>query len=104
LADRIYTTVTTLDETTTGEPRYVAYSVEVKGCIGSGATANFARADLLTARADMFEVMLDDGLTIPEPNVHVLCEGKPLVIDLGDPWKKAQPAIVIGDDEDGQHD
>lgn len=104
LALRPYVTVTMLDKTTTGKDIYIAYSPEVKHCFGQGNRATAAREDLIAARIVLFESMLDDGLTIPEPNVYVLCNGKPLMIDLGDPWKKAKPAVVIGDNEDGQHD
>lgn len=86
LADRPYVTVTALDVPTVGNPYYFAYSPEVRHCFGTGNKPDEARNDLLLARMDLFESMLDDGLEIPEPRISLMAGDGTMVIDLVNPW------------------
>lgn len=79
LADRPYMRLVFLDETTDGEPIYIALTPELKGCISQGDTVEAAVNNLDDARIDYIESMLEDNLTIPEPR---LAENPIVVLDL----------------------
>ena len=55
------------DETTSGQPIYVAISPELEGCIAQGETIDDALASLHKARVDYIQSLLEDGLPVPEP-------------------------------------
>jgi predicted RNase H-like HicB family nuclease len=67
LANRAYTIEVARDETTDGEPAYVAYVLELEGCMGQGLTSEEAEADVRLAIVDFIESMLEDNLPVPEP-------------------------------------
>lgn len=67
LANRSYRTLVFLDETTEGEPIYVALNPELKGCVSQGDTPDEAIANLREARVDFIYFLLEDGLDVPEP-------------------------------------
>jgi predicted RNase H-like HicB family nuclease len=67
LAERPYILEVVLDETTDGQPVYVAYNPELEGCMGQGETTDQAIIDLGNARIDYIHSLLEDGLPIPEP-------------------------------------
>lgn len=53
------------DETTDGEPCFVAMNPELQGCIGQGPTEEEAIEDLSLARIDYIHSLLDDDLPVP---------------------------------------
>ena len=67
LAERPYFEKIVLDETTDGEPIFVAYSPELEGCIAQGDTVEEARKNLSEARVDCIQSLLEDGLPVPDP-------------------------------------
>ncbi|MGC8857383.1 MAG: type II toxin-antitoxin system HicB family antitoxin [Anaerolineae bacterium] len=67
LAKRPYLIATSLEETTDGEPIYVARVLEMEGCFGQGKTREAAIEDLRLAMVDFIESLLEDGLPVPEP-------------------------------------
>jgi predicted RNase H-like HicB family nuclease len=67
LALRPYIVEIRQDETTDGEPVYLALNPELNGCLGQGKSIEEALSDLDSARIDFIESMLDDGLTVPDP-------------------------------------
>jgi predicted RNase H-like HicB family nuclease len=67
LAARPYINQVVLDETTTGQPIYVALSPELEGCIAQGETPDEALSNLVSARIDFIQSLLEDSLAIPEP-------------------------------------
>lgn len=67
LANRSYRTLVFLDETTEGEPIYVALNPELKGCVSQGDTPDEAVTNLREARFDFIYFLLEDGLDVPEP-------------------------------------
>lgn len=67
LAQRAYTIEVTPDKTTDGEAAYTAYVVELDGCLGQGATAEEAEADVRLAMVDYIASLIEDGLPVPEP-------------------------------------
>lgn len=66
LAKRPYLLVTSLDETTEGEPIYFARVIELEGCFGQGETPEKAVVDLRLAMIDFIESLLDDALPVPD--------------------------------------
>lgn len=85
LASRAYVVVVKRDEYTNGQPCYVAFSPEVRYCYGSGITTQAAIADLLSARIDLFQSLLDDGIPIPEP---MALGSETVAINLDAPWRR----------------
>ena len=67
LASRPYITIVLLDETTDGDPIYVALNPELKGLIVQGETVEEARGNLNETRVEFILDMLEDGLDIPGP-------------------------------------
>ncbi len=66
-AELPYSVEVALDETTEGQPVYVARIPELEGCMGQGETIEQAVANLHEAKIDYIESLLEDGLSIPEP-------------------------------------
>ena len=69
LAAREYQVRVFADETTDGEPGYYAMTPEMPGCVSDGATVEEAKKNLESARVDFIYFLLEDGLTIPEPQL-----------------------------------
>lgn len=67
LASRPCFVEVTLDETTDGEPVYVAKTPELDGCFGQGETIDDAVQNLSEARVDFIQNLLEDNFPIPEP-------------------------------------
>jgi predicted RNase H-like HicB family nuclease len=61
--------VTFRDETTEGEPIYVAMIPELPGCHTHGDTINEAFDLLNEVKIEFIYFMLEDGLDIPEPKL-----------------------------------
>lgn len=72
LAARPYILMTALDETTDGEPIYIARILEIEGCIGQGSSKDKAIEDLRLALVDYIESLLEDSLPIPDPTGLVI--------------------------------
>ena len=77
LAARPYILMTSLDETTDGEPIYIARILEIEGCFGQGSSKDKAIEDLRLALVDYIESLLEDDLPIPEPTGLVKSKGSP---------------------------
>jgi predicted RNase H-like HicB family nuclease len=75
LANRPYTALVRLDQTTDGNPIYVATNIEIEGCIAQGETVDEAIANLSEARFDFIRSLLEDDLPVPDPTF--LTESKP---------------------------
>jgi predicted RNase H-like HicB family nuclease len=69
LASRPYIVEVFLDETTDGQPVYMAKTPELEGCFGQGETIDEAIKSLSEARADYIHSLLEDNLTIPGPSL-----------------------------------
>ena len=69
LAKRSYQTHVFLDETTDGEPVYVAVVPEMHGCIAHGDTVDEALEWLESAKLDHIQFLLDKNLEVPEPKL-----------------------------------
>ena len=67
LAKRHYRTIGFRDETTDGEPIYVAINPELEGCVAQGETMDEAYRNLAEVRLDCIQHLLEHGLSIPEP-------------------------------------
>lgn len=67
LAGRRYTEVVIRETTTLGNPIYIARALELKFCTAQGSTSAEALAELQTAKLDLIESLLEDGIPIPEP-------------------------------------
>jgi len=67
LASRPYQAHVFLDETTEGEPVYVAIVPELPGCIAHGDSVEEALEWLESARVDHIWFLLDKNLDVPEP-------------------------------------
>lgn len=67
LTKRPYLIMTSIEETTDGQPIHFARVFEMDGCFGQGATRDHAIADLRLAMADFIESLLKDELPVPEP-------------------------------------
>lgn len=57
------------DETTQGEPIFVASIEELDGCIAQGETMDEAILALRAAAVDYIASMLEDGLPVPPPSI-----------------------------------
>ena len=69
LAARPYQIRIFADETTDGDPGYYAMIPELPGCVSDGATVEEAKKNLEAAKVDFIYFLLQDGLTIPEPQL-----------------------------------
>lgn len=67
LAKQPYFEIVFLDQNTDDTFGYVALTPELEGCMSDGDSVEEARANLLDARIDYIESMLEDGLEITEP-------------------------------------
>lgn len=67
LAARHYVIETRPSETTDGAPSWVAYVMELDGCIGQGQTREEAIADVRLAMIDYIETLLAFDILVPEP-------------------------------------
>ncbi|MBL7162603.1 MAG: type II toxin-antitoxin system HicB family antitoxin [Anaerolineales bacterium] len=70
LAERSYVVEVLLDESTDGEPVFVALNPELEGCMGQGKTIEEAVNDLHEARIDYVYSLLEDDLFVPDP-IHL---------------------------------
>jgi predicted RNase H-like HicB family nuclease len=71
LAKRSYLLMTSVGETTDGQPIFFARVLEMDGCFGQGETREQALTDLRLAMVDIIESLLEDGLPVPEPTTLV---------------------------------
>lgn len=69
LGSRPYNIVTFLDQTTDGEPIYVALIPELPGCHTHGDTIDEASDLLHEVKVEFIYFMLVDGLDVPEPKL-----------------------------------
>ncbi len=69
LAQRPYQVHVFLDETTDGEPVYVAAVPEMPGCVSHGDTVEEAKEWLESAKIDFICFLLDHNLEVPEPEL-----------------------------------
>jgi predicted RNase H-like HicB family nuclease len=69
IASQPYTVEVVLDETTDGQPVYVAKTPELEGCFGQGVTIDDAVKSLSEARIDFIQSLLEDNLPIPSPSI-----------------------------------
>ena len=69
LAERSYQAHVILDETTDGEPVYVAIVPELPGCIAHGDTVEEALEWLESAKVDHIWFLLDKELEVPQPQI-----------------------------------
>lgn len=67
LAEQPYSVEVLLDETTEGQPIYVARVPELEGCMAQGETIEQALESLTEAKIDYIQSLLDDGLPVPAP-------------------------------------
>lgn len=67
LASRPYVIEAQPSETTDGAPSWVAYVMELNGCIGQGETKEEAIADVKLAMVDFIETMLEYEMHVPAP-------------------------------------
>lgn len=75
LAARPYFILKLRDETTEGDPIYVARALEIENCFGQGNTPEEAEQDLRGALVDFIEGLLEDDLYVPEPAHLVKTKG-----------------------------
>ncbi|MBN2548660.1 MAG: type II toxin-antitoxin system HicB family antitoxin [Anaerolineales bacterium] len=75
LAARYYFEIVRLDETTEGEPVYLAFSPELENCLGQGKNPDEALDDLRQARIDFILSLLEDNLPVPEPQASLARTG-----------------------------
>ena len=69
LAKRAYQIRIFADATTDGEAGYYAIVPELPGCVSDGATVEEAKQNLESAKVDFIYFLLEDGLTVPEPQL-----------------------------------
>jgi predicted RNase H-like HicB family nuclease len=67
LAARKYDVEVLRDETTDGQPIFLARNPELSGCKAQGTTIEEALSNLIEARADYIYGLLEDGLSVPDP-------------------------------------
>ncbi len=93
LAVRPYLVMTTVDETTDGQPVYFARVLEIEGCFGQGESKEQALQDLRAALVDYIESLLEDFLPVPEPAGLVKSSGTSnyIVLSFSGHGKVAQP-------------
>jgi predicted RNase H-like HicB family nuclease len=68
LACRPYMVEVVLDDTTEGQPIYLAKTPELEGCFGQGETIDEAVKSLSEARVDYIHSLLEDDLPVPCPS------------------------------------
>ena len=85
LAKRPYQAHVFFDETTEGEPVYVAIVPEMPGCVAHGDTVEEALEWLESAKLDHIWFLLDKKLEVPEPVLlnSTMVFNKPLYDDDG---------------------
>ena len=67
LANRSYIFTLEKDETTKGEPIFLALNPELPGCMSHGKTEEEALNNLKEARIDYIQTLLIRNLIVPEP-------------------------------------
>lgn len=67
LAKQAYQVHVFSDESTDGEPAYVASVPELPICMSDGSTVEEAKRNLESAKVDFIYFLLEDGLPVPEP-------------------------------------
>ena len=67
LSKRKYQTIVKLDETTGGEPIYIAFHPELPQGLSQGETPEEARANLEEATQMVIEHFLEHNLPVPDP-------------------------------------
>lgn len=67
MAQRHYVSLAFRDQTTDGEPIYVALHPELNGCIAQGETMHEALENLNEMRVDYIQHLLEYNLPVPEP-------------------------------------
>ena len=85
LAARFYTFEVVVDTTTEEEQIYVAANPELPGCMAQGKTEELALANLSEARIDYIASLLEDGLTVPSPNIsasRTAGGAEPLIVEV----------------------
>jgi predicted RNase H-like HicB family nuclease len=68
LSERSYEVVVSQDETTDGDPIFLATNPELPGCMAQGWTVDEAVRNLADARLDYIVSLLQDGLDVPAPH------------------------------------
>ncbi len=63
-----YTIILTRDETTDGEPIFVAFNPELPGCLAQGETEAEVLTNLIDARTEYILGLLQHNLPVPSPN------------------------------------
>ena len=70
LAQRPYTIEIYGDQTTTGEPVFLASHPELPGCMAQGETMESAIDELGLVTIEYIESLIEDNLPIPEPLIY----------------------------------
>jgi len=97
LAARPYSILKLRDETTDGEPIYLARALEIENCFGQGDTPEEAEGDLRGALVDFIEGLLEDDLYVPEPARLVKTKGTSADITVTITNRDAYSINVYGD-------
>ena len=71
LAKRPYQALIFRDEYEDGEPTYFVRTPELPGCVSHGDTVSEALEWIELARADYIYFLLEDGLSVPDPQPHM---------------------------------
>ena len=71
LADRRYFVRTAPAETTSGRQGFMAYLIDMPGCIAYGFTRDEALHALDGVKIDFIHSLLDSGLSVPEPTTQL---------------------------------
>lgn len=69
LASRAYQVHVFPDESTNGDPGFVASIPELPICMSDGETVEEAKNNLESAKVDFIYFLLEDGLPVPEPRL-----------------------------------
>lgn len=69
MASRAYQVHVFPDESTDGEPGFVATVPELPICMADGATVEEAKRNLESAKIDFIYFLLEDRLPVPEPRL-----------------------------------
>ena len=67
LSNQPYAVKVSQDESSPGQPIFLAENIELVGCMAQGDTIKDAIAELEDARIAYIESLLEDGLEIPQP-------------------------------------
>jgi predicted RNase H-like HicB family nuclease len=100
-ADLDYTVTVEPDETTKGNPIFVARIVELEGCMSQGSTREEARQNVRAAALDYIACLLEDGLPIPVPNQPVTTSTETTTRSAGTVYSENR--IEYKAEEDDQH-